>query len=1017
MSETAATEPRRTAALRSPILQAGADATAFAMMAFAASVWVLNAQREEVARGFAEDWLRQQGVESSFHVTSIDAGGFVGSMRVGPRNNPVFVADRVEVAYDLTAPWAGGPFNVGVRAIRVVRPRLRVTFDGRKFSAGQLDPLINDFLARPKTKEPGPAVLIEDSLTTVVTSNGNVRVGGDAALDDGKLLRFDGRLLPTTLKGKDFNIASDGGALHLRKAGEALDADLRLDVKDLTTASLDLDGGQAAIEGTIPYPDPETQTAGGPARLRAAIAADRLRSGEADARRLAASATLNGVLAGSPANAVFTGRLNGSANVASLNAGDLSGDGLHATFASNGATLGRKATALPFTTRLNARSLSAQDYRLTGAVIDASGRFRAGDGGYQLAAEGSARGSSGLPAARARRIAAAVPVISGDPAQQRAIADFLQRFEARASRISLTAHDGDFDVALNGPVAIRSASGGEAILTPRGRFALIGGKPGGFDVAVRGGGLPQMQARVSSWSYRPGAVDARLAFNGAFNAPPAGKAIVDADGILRVRGRRTTFTLTRCGAQRAELVDFGDVDLTNASVALCPSGEPLVVADGGGGWRLRGRFEKGKAEIPIWQVAGADAAGVFDVSGDGDLDRARIELAGLRLSDTTEAPRFNPVRASGGASLANGVWQGAFPITSDDLDPVGTFHLTHNVASGAGEGRIDATGMVFAKEGLQPVEVLPVAEIIRDAEGQAQFSGVLTWGPNGVASAGTLAVPSLNFQSPAGKVTGLTTSIQFLSLAPLVTAADQTVTIERLDAITPLENIKAQFELAAEAAQVDAASATLAGGQLQVEPLTVPLAPGQTIRGVINLSRIDVGKLIADTSLADRIKVDAIVDGRLPFELGPEGLRLREGELHAVQPGRISISRTVLSNVETGATPANPMDATAPQEEFNAVQDFAYQAMENLHFEVLSARVNSLDAGRLGVIFQIKGEHDPAIAEEAKISIQEALQGTAFNRRIPLPKGTPVNLTLDTSLNFDELLAAWRRGWMDAAEP
>ncbi|HEX6865824.1 MAG TPA: YdbH domain-containing protein, partial [Caulobacteraceae bacterium] len=276
---------------------------------------------------------------------------------------------------------------------------------------------------------------------------------------------------------------------------------------------------------------------------------------------------------------------------------------------------------------------------------------------------------------------------------------------------------------------------------------------------------------------------------------------------------------------------------------------------------------------------------------------------------------------------------------------------------------------------------------------------------------------SLNFQSPAGQVTGLTTSLQFTSLAPLITAPDQTIAIQRLDAITPLENIQAQFDLVAEAASIDKATASLAGGQVHLEPLTVPLAKDQTITGVLNLSRIDVGRLVADTSLADRIKVDAIVDGRLPFEMGPAGVRFREGRLRAVQPGRISISRTVLSNVETGAAAANPMDATQPQEEFNAVQDFAYQAMENLHFDVLEAELNSLDKGRLGVLFKIQGEHDPAVAEEARISIQEAMQGTAFKRRIPLPKGTPVNLTLDTSLNFDELLAAWRRGWKDAAEP
>jgi hypothetical protein len=42
------------------------------------------------------------------------------------------------------------------------------------------------------------------------------------------------------------------------------------------------------------------------------------------------------------------------------------------------------------------------------------------------------------------------------------------------------------------------------------------------------------------------------------------------------------------------------------------------------------------------------------------------------------------------------------------------------------------------------------------------------------------------------------------------------------------------------------------------------------------------------------------------------------------------------------------------------------------------------------------------------------LNGSAFQRRIPLPAKTPVDLTLDTSLNFDELIAAAKRAWEEA---
>jgi len=39
--------------------------------------------------------------------------------------------------------------------------------------------------------------------------------------------------------------------------------------------------------------------------------------------------------------------------------------------------------------------------------------------------------------------------------------------------------------------------------------------------------------------------------------------------------------------------------------------------------------------------------------------------------------------------------------------------------------------------------------------------------------------------------------------------------------------------------------------------------------------------------------------------------------------------------------------------------------------------------------------------------VLDLLRGRAFDKPLDLPKGTPVNLTLDTSLNLDELLAGY----------
>ena len=94
---------------------------------------------------------------------------------------------------------------------------------------------------------------------------------------------------------------------------------------------------------------------------------------------------------------------------------------------------------------------------------------------------------------------------------------------------------------------------------------------------------------------------------------------------------------------------------------------------------------------------------------------------------------------------------------------------------------------------------------------------------------------------------------------------------------------------------------------------------------------------------------------------------------------------------------------TAPGE-VNAFSEFAYQAMEHLAFDQLDAEVNSLDNGRLGVLLHIKGEHTPPQKQEIRLTIMELIRRDFMNKALPLPSGTKVDLTLDTSLNMDQLL-------------
>ena len=44
----------------------------------------------------------------------------------------------------------------------------------------------------------------------------------------------------------------------------------------------------------------------------------------------------------------------------------------------------------------------------------------------------------------------------------------------------------------------------------------------------------------------------------------------------------------------------------------------------------------------------------------------------------------------------------------------------------------------------------------------------------------------------------------------------------------------------------------------------------------------------------------------------------------------------------------------------------------------------------------------------------DIINGTALYKPIPLPSGTPIDLTLDTSLNFDQLLQSYAEAWSNA---
>ena len=168
---------------------------------------------------------------------------------------------------------------------------------------------------------------------------------------------------------------------------------------------------------------------------------------------------------------------------------------------------------------------------------------------------------------------------------------------------------------------------------------------------------------------------------------------------------------------------------------------------------------------------------------------------------------------------------------------------------------------------------------------------------------------------------------------------------------------------------------------------------------------VQLHDIVEASPFGDKVDLDAKVSGRMAFEANGNRVRITRGELKADQPGRISIDRVALTGVQADGAVAAPGAVAASVNANDTITDFAYQAMENLAFDKLDATIASRDDGRLGVLFHIVGRHDPPTKQTIRLSVMDLLQKRFLGRKLPLPSGTGVNLTLDTTLNLDDLLA------------
>jgi hypothetical protein len=699
-------------------------------------------------------------------------------------------------------------------------------------------------------------------------------------------------------------------------------------------------------------------------------------------------------------NAQFAGALNRDQPQQSLRA-----TGINATLAASGIKWGAGGDISAAAAQLQ---MTAQDLRAGAAhlltpnahVSLANIRTSTSNGHWAARADMQAQASAQTVPADMLVLFKQLPVVGTDRNLSNAVAS-----AARSLTLTLAAHvsggDGTFGLQLATPATLDGSNGAMLRLNTLTLEDSADALRGAADARLDGGGLPSLSltSHNFTWARAANDVTADAALTARFDFDMLQDADISATGNASIHAGRFAFTLgqcaqTRIGAVRARRKTM----LRRINGVVCASGNAPLIASDANGWTVTGLAKTLATDIPSAPAKLSHANGKFLLEGRNGKLSGLFQLAQARIADTGKAMRFHPLDGRATATL-NGNRIVGEAIVTRARSRIGRVTFMHDIASGTGKADIAARDLNFDPKGLQPENLSPLLAQIRNAKGRASFTGTVAWTRRAMTSQGVLEIAQLDFASPLGPAHALQSSIAFRSLLPPITADGQKLDIAKIDWTLPFTDTHAVFALTPDALRVDGAKTNVAGGAASLDGMTVELGGKGALHDTARLENIDLAQIVSATNIGSKVKVVGRVNGVVPFTSSAEGFRIAKGHVESVGPGRLSIDRSLWTKGDVAV---------------NGVQDFAYQALENLAVDSMTADIDSVDNGRLRIIFHVKGRSDPPKPQEAKVGLFDLIRGTAFDKPIALPSGTPIDLTLETSLNFDELLKSYQAAWSDS---
>ena len=383
--------------------------------------------------------------------------------------------------------------------------------------------------------------------------------------------------------------------------------------------------------------------------------------------------------------------------------------------------------------------------------------------------------------------------------------------------------------------------------------------PVGGALVGRGGGGVYGGARIAAPRLRGRVGDQPLTMAARSLAVSIGESGFRLDGLTVRLG--DTAAPTRLDVALVEgRVDAQGLSGRFAGAAGNIAVVPMLLSQGGGGWRLA----------------------LSRLVLDGTVTVADADVA---------SPRFNPQIANDLHLTLEG---GRVGVTATLREPRSGLPITraairHDLSSGAGDARLDVVDLRFGKV-LQPEAVTPLTlGMIANVEGALSGQGRIRWAGGHIVSDGEFSTERLNLAAAFGPVTGLKGTIRFVDLLGLVTAPDQQLTIEEINpGIAVTDGLIRYRILPDRKLAVTDGVWPFAGGVLTLEPTTLDMVQPVARRLTFRIAGLDAATFVQQLEFKN-LAVTGKFDGVLPIVFDARGGRIEQGAL-TVRPAGGTLS-------------------------------------------------------------------------------------------------------------------------------